>query len=142
MKTNVLIALALVFSTLFVLDSCQTKDELNYARYYTGGKVLYEQHCQNCHNANGEGLGKLIPPLTDTVFLKNNRQLLACIIKHGLKDSIRVNNAIYHEQMPANHQLADMDIAQIITYITNSFGNKQGLYDVSLAGSDLKNCRD
>ena len=42
--------------------------------------------------------------------------------------------------MPANTQLADIEIAQIIVYIGNSFGNKIGYYDTSEANADLKNC--
>lgn len=140
MKIKFLLLVFMIISAGFLIEGCQSEDQLNYARYYTNGKVLYDQHCQNCHNAKGDGLGKLIPPLTDSLFLKRNKNLLACIIKHGLNDSIKVNNTIYHEQMPANHELTDIDIAQIVTYITNSFGNKQGLYDVANAGSDLKNC--
>jgi len=142
MRLKVLLFFVLGISMAIVLDACQSQDQLSYARYYTNGKMLYDQHCQNCHNANGNGLGKLIPPLTDSIFLKKNKSLLACIIRHGLNDSITVNTTIYHEQMPGNHELSDIDIAQIVTYITNSFGNKQGFYDVSNAGNDLKNCRD
>jgi mono/diheme cytochrome c family protein len=129
-----------IFAYLSLLHSCQTKDEINYARYYTGGKVLYDTHCTNCHNADGKGLGNLIPPLTDSFFLQKNKKLLACIIKEGLKDSITIGGKTFNEPMPANHQLTAMDIAQIVTYITNSFGNKQGLYNVNNADSDLKNC--
>ncbi|WP_207533437.1 c-type cytochrome [Desertivirga arenae] len=142
MRLRGLIFIVSAVSSFIALDSCQNQDQLSYVRYYTNGKMLYDQHCQNCHNANGNGLGKLIPPLTDSLFLRKNKALLACIIKHGLNDSITINNTIYHEQMPGNSQLTDIDIAQIITYITNSFGNKQGFYDVSNAGNDLKNCRD
>jgi mono/diheme cytochrome c family protein len=131
-----------VISCLLALffEACQNQQDINYARYYANGKSLYDQHCQNCHNADGSGLGALIPPLNVTVFLKNNRNKLACIIKHGFNDSISINGKTYHEQMPASHQLADMDVAAIVTYITNTFGNKQGLYDVEVASKNLKDC--
>ena len=121
-------------------QACQSPEEINYARYYTNGKKLYDQYCQNCHNTDGLGLGTLIPPLTDTTFIKKNREVIACIIKYGLSDSIKVNGKNYKEVMPANPELPDLDIAALVTYITNTFGNKQGLYDVSNAGSDLKRC--
>ena len=123
------------------LNACQTEEELNYGRYYVNGKGLYEQHCQNCHSKEGIGLAQLIPPLTDTTFLKKNKNRLACIIKYGQAGNITVNGIIFEEKMPANDHLADIEIAEIITYISNSFGNKQGLYDAEMAGMDLKNCK-
>jgi hypothetical protein len=42
--------------------------------------------------------------------------------------------------MPGNNTLADIDIAQVIVYFTNSFGNKQGYYDQSLVTKDLASC--
>jgi mono/diheme cytochrome c family protein len=126
---------------IIVLHSCQTEAELNFARYYTNGSQVYAQHCANCHGSKGEGLGKLYPPLTDSTYLKVNKSSLACIIKYGLNDTIKVGNIIFSGNMPAETHLPDMDIAAVITYITNSFGNKQGLYTVENAGSDLKSCR-
>ena len=43
--------------------------------------------------------------------------------------------------MPANGNLSDIEIAALVTYITNSFGNKQGLYAADNATADLKNCK-
>jgi hypothetical protein len=43
--------------------------------------------------------------------------------------------------MPGNETLADIDIAQVIVYITNSFGNKQGFYDSEIATKDLEKCK-
>jgi mono/diheme cytochrome c family protein len=43
--------------------------------------------------------------------------------------------------MPANNTLADIDIAQIIVYISNSFGNKQGHYDQAEVAKDLAACK-
>lgn len=125
-----------------IIGACQSEQELNYARYYLNGKQVYEQHCQNCHGNEGQGLARLYPPLTDTTFLKTNKTRLACIIKYGLNDTISVNGVEFAGQMPAESHLPDIDIAAVITYITNSFGNKQGLYDVANAGADLKACQD
>lgn len=140
-RNKALAALVCSISLISIVQACQSQGDINYARYYTNGKKLYDTHCQNCHGTQGEGLAALIPPLTDTLYLKQHRNELACIVKHGLDEEIVVKGQIYKEQMPANHQLTDIDVAAIITYISNSFGNKQGLYDVTNAGTDLKNCR-
>ena len=140
MRNKLLYLLFSLFAGVLIFESCSNEMELNYQRYFVNGKGLYEKNCQNCHGTNGEGLGMLYPPLTDTVFLASNRSSLACMIKNGLSGKITVNNLSYETNMPANAILADIDIAQIIVYITNSFGNKQGFYDQKQAGVDLKGC--
>lgn len=136
---NKLIFLALgALCCVFFVQACQSEQELNYARYFTNGKQVYEQHCQNCHGNDGNGLAKLYPPLTDTLYLKDNKNKLASFIKYGMSDTIIINGITFSEKMPAENHLTNMDIAAVITYITNSFGNKQGLYDVNNAGADLK----
>ena len=137
----------LIFSGLLlcclasVLYSCQSEAEITYARYYVNGKGVYENHCQSCHGKNGEGLKALYPPLTDTTFLKKNKDRLACMIKYGVSGKMVVGGREFDAEMPAETHLTDIDIAALITYITNSFGNKQGLYDAAQATGDLRDCR-
>jgi mono/diheme cytochrome c family protein len=128
-------------SVLAIIISCQNQDEIDYQNYITKGKELYQARCQNCHGANGEGLGELTPALTDSVYLKNNKDRLACIIKNGLNEPITINGKEYHEKMPGYNDLADIDIAKIIVYITNSFGNNQGFKNYKTVSEDLNNCK-
>ncbi|MHA4895579.1 c-type cytochrome [Pedobacter sp. PWIIR3] len=120
--------------------SCQDAGRLQYDMYYTNGRDLYIQHCQNCHGAKGEGLAALAPPLTDTVYLKTNKSKIACFIKNGLSDTITVNGMQYDGKMPAEN-FANIDIAQLTVYITNTFGNKQGNYSQEQVATDLANCK-
>lgn len=124
-----------------VIYSCQSASEIDQAKYMSGGKDLYIANCQNCHGSNGEGLGELAPPLTDTVFLKENKAKLACIIKNGANEPMLINGKTYEGKMPGFANLHDIDIAQVIVYITNSFGNKQGMYPYQQVAEDLKNCK-
>lgn len=121
--------------------ACQSAGEIEMAKYMSNGKDLYQARCQNCHGKDGEGLGELAPPLTDRAFLKANKQKLACYIKNGVNEPMQVNGKIYQEKMPAFKDLHDIDIAQVIVYITNTFGNKQGMYTYEQVANDLKNCR-
>ncbi len=133
--------LILFMSVICFIGACQSEEEINYDRYYTTGKQLYESRCGNCHNNDGSGLALLYPPLTDTTYLKSNKNKLACIIKNGLNGEITVAGKTYNGQMPAQPKLSDIEIAQIVTYITNSFGNKQGLHDAQAVNQDLKYCK-
>jgi mono/diheme cytochrome c family protein len=124
-----------------VIYSCQSAEQITQDMYYTNGRDLYIRRCQNCHGEKAEGLADLIPPLTDTTYLRAKKKKLACIIKNGLQEKITVDNRSFQEKMPANADLNDIDIAQIIVFITNSSGNKQGMYNTEAVALDLKNCK-
>jgi len=125
---------------LAVINACQSASEIEMAKYMSNGKDIYQARCQNCHGENGEGLGELAPPLTDTVFLKLNKQKLACYIKNGTNEPMQVHGKTYQDKMPAFNDLHDIDIAQAIVYITNSFGNKQGMYTYEQVSKALIDC--
>lgn len=141
MRNSIIYILFFLLSISALFYSCQNEEGINYKRYYVNGKGIYEKNCQSCHGADGKGLGTLYPPLTDSLYLKQNKNKLACIIKNGQNDSILINNIYFDENMPGNNNLADIDIAQVIVYITNSFGNQQGFYSDQQVASDLNNCR-
>ena len=120
--------------------SCQDANRIQYDMYYANGRDLYIQHCQNCHGAKGEGLAKLAPPLTDTTFLRANKKKVACWIKNGVSEPMVVAGEKYEGKMP-DHNFANIDIAQIIVYVTNTFGNKHGNYTQNEVASDLADCK-
>lgn len=137
-KLVLIIFISSALLTMFY--SCQTADRIQQDAYYVNGRDLYIKHCQNCHGAKGEGLGALTPPLTDSIYMKANKQQLACFIKKGLTTPVTVNGKVYEGKMPA-FNFADIDVAQLIVYITNDFGNKQGMYTNDNVAADLKNCK-
>ncbi len=127
-------------AVIIFISSCG-EENIKYQRYYSDGSQLYKIHCQNCHMSNGKGLGQLIPPLTDSTFLRKNREKLVCYINYGLNDSIKINGIDYQGQMPAEKHLAAIDLAKTLTFITNSFGNNHGIYDVVEVQKNLNNCK-
>ena len=133
-------AISIIGLLLAVLVACQSEDQLEFKRYYTSGTVIYQGKCQNCHGDKGEGLSALIPPLTDSVYLKANKQQLACMVKYGLNKPIKVAGKAFYSQMPLN-DLPPVEIAEVLTYITNSFGNKMGVVTTQMVEDDLKGCR-
>jgi mono/diheme cytochrome c family protein len=125
---------------MVVTISCQNDSSIEFSRYYSGGSIVYQTHCKNCHGAHGEGLGGLIPPLTDSTFLKNNLHQLPCIIQNGVNGKITISNKTFEGQMPATG-LAPIEIAQAITFIGNSFGNKLGTITADNVGVNLEVCK-
>ena len=141
MRNKLIYFIFLAFGLSSIIQSCQTETSINFKRYYVNGKSIYEKKCQNCHGSDGKGLGTLYPPLTDSTYLKMNKNKLACIIRNGQSGTVQINNISYDGLMPGNETLADIDIAQVIVYITNSFGNKQGYYDSEIIKKDLEQCK-
>jgi mono/diheme cytochrome c family protein len=143
MKRRHVIFAILLCSLLNICYSCHREagGSLEQDMYYTNGRDLYVQHCQNCHGEKGEGLADLIPPLTDTTYLKQNRNKLACYIKNGMEGKIVVDGRTFEDKMPAHEEFTDIDLAQLIVFITNAYGNKQGMYSTADAARDLQNCK-
>ncbi len=121
----------------FMTIRCQNNMDIRTAQYYTQGNQLYSTHCANCHGQQGEGLAALYPPLTDTTYLAKHRHQLPGIVANGLSGSIIVEGQEYNMEMPANPKLSSVEIAYILTYITNSFGNQQGIFDEEEVESNL-----
>lgn len=138
MKLKIISGISLLLAIL--IYSCQNDQELMYIRYYTAGKIVYQNRCQNCHGENGQGLSALIPPLTDTAYLTKNKHQLACTVKNGLKDMLLINGKPFEGAMPAN-DIPPVEIAEVLTYVTNSFGNKAGTITSQHVADDLKACK-
>lgn len=125
---------------LIIVASCQNDRQIEFSRYYSNGSAVYQLHCQNCHGAKGEGLQGLMPSLTDSVYLKNNKNALACMLNNGLKGKVTVLNQEFESEMPPSN-LSPLEIAQVLTYINNSFGNKLGTFNTEKVNADLAKCK-
>ncbi|MCO5950288.1 c-type cytochrome [Mucilaginibacter flavidus] len=125
---------------LVITASCQNDGQIEFNRFYSNGSVVYQAHCQNCHGAKGEGLQGLIPSLSDSTYLKNNKNTLACQLNGGLKGKITILNKEFEGEMPAS-KLSPLEIAQVLTYVTNSFGNKLGTVNTDRVNTDLAKCK-
>ena len=129
MTRNTALYWGTILLSLYILfNACQSEQTIRTAQYAVNGQQLFMTHCQNCHGAKGEGLGELYPTLADSTSLIQHREQLPCFIKYGRGD------------MPANSQLAPIEIAYILTYIGNSFGNRMGLITLEEVQTALESC--
>ena len=131
MKKTGLVILLVIFST-----ACNTnkpnQDEANGASnlsqkelmYWSNGKNLYTTFCSNCHTEEGIGMGRLIPPLKNADYLMIDLGRSARIIKYGQSGPLTVNGVDFNQPMPANPKLTNLEIAELITFISNSWGNE------------------
>ncbi|MDP3393626.1 cytochrome c [Sediminibacterium sp.] len=95
------------------------------------GKKVYDMYCQACHQADGNGVPRLNPPLAGTVYVTGSKTRLIDIVLNGLTDPIEINGEEYNNPMAAHSFLTDQQIADVLTYIRNSFGNKAGAVSVA-----------
>lgn len=142
MSRNNCLYVCFAMLTLYIsLHSCQSEQAIRTAQYTVNGQKLYVANCQNCHGAKGEGLGNLYPPLTDSVYLSNHREQLACIVKNGLSGPIEVHGNPFDTAMPPTPKLTPIEIAYVLTYIGNSFGNGLGIFTLEEVQQSMANCQ-
>ena len=125
---------------VFIFPSCATKNT-KYQQYYAQGQVLYEKNCSNCHQKNGKGLGLLYPPLAESDYFEKNINASLCLMKYGTKGEIIVNGKEFNKPMPGVPSLTELEIAEIATYISNSWGRQNGMVEISQVTSALNECR-
>lgn len=90
------------------------------------GERLYATHCAACHQATGKGLTGAFPPLAESSHLADGPAVAINAVLNGLSGPITVNGVDYNSVMPNLSYLADSDIADIVTYVMNSWGNPGG----------------
>lgn len=90
------------------------------------GEIVFKQNCMACHQAQGEGVANAFPPLAKSDYLMKDKARAIRIVGSGLSGEITVNGVKYNSVMPALG-LSDDDVASVLTYVRNSFGNKGDL---------------
>jgi mono/diheme cytochrome c family protein len=87
------------------------------------GKEIYQDFCVQCHLDTGKGVSGVFPPLAQSDYLLNNLDLSIKGIKYGMSGPITVNGEEYNGVMQ-NQGLDDVEIADVMYYVINSWGNK------------------
>ena len=88
------------------------------------GKAAYAKGtCNACHQPNGMGLPGVFPPLAGSEWVAKDASIAVRNIINGMKDPITVKGVTYNGVMPALGILNDKEIADVVTYVSNSWGN-------------------
>lgn len=130
----------------FIFISCSSKpgspdtSSMKFTQYYVKGEDLYIKHCSNCHQKNGSGLGLVYPPLNTSDYMNNNFEQVLCLIKYGSKGELTVNGKKFVQPMPGIPSLTDLEIAEIATYIYNTWDHKRGIIDVIETSRVMDSC--
>ena len=99
---------------------------LTLSQQIKAGEALYNGTCSVCHQSNGAGLPNVFPPLAKSDYLNADKTRAISIVLNGLSGPVTVNGAKFDSVMPPMSQLNDDEVANIVTYTLNSWGNKGG----------------
>lgn len=86
------------------------------------GTLIYQDFCLQCHGSEGKGESGVFPPLAQSDYLMENITQSIQGIKYGMRGVMIVNGVVY-EGMMAAQGLDDEEIADVMNYILNSWGN-------------------
>lgn len=89
-----------------------------------GGEKIFNVYCAACHQNDGKGASGRFPPLAGTDWVTGDKKRLIGIVLNGLEGSIVVNGETYINAMPQHGFLNDEEVAKVLTYIRQNFGNK------------------
>lgn len=91
------------------------------------GKAVYAANCLACHQADGSGVPRLNPPLISTSWVSGSKTGLIALMLNGSAGQVEIDGETYSNTMPSQKHLTDQQIADVLTYIRNSFGNRASL---------------
>jgi nitrite reductase (NO-forming) len=100
------------------------KGEATKEQQIAAGKALYAGTCSVCHQSNGAGLADVFPPLAKADYLMEDPRRAIEVVLNGLSGKITVNGKTYDSVMPPMSQLNDDEVANILTYVMNDWGNE------------------
>ncbi|MEJ0087269.1 MAG: c-type cytochrome [Pseudomonadota bacterium] len=109
------------------------------ARVYPRGAAIFNSVCQTCHGDDGNGIKGLGPPLNRSEWVNDDANRLITVVLYGLTGPVTVRERLYQPpevsgEMPgiaANAEFTDDDIAQVLSFVRQSWGNAAGRIDTA-----------
>ena len=88
------------------------------------GEAIYKKECLSCHQVDGGGVPHMNPPLAQSSNVLKDKQKIIAVVLKGMSDRIPLDDEYYSNVMASHNYLTDQQIADVLTYVRNSFGNK------------------
>lgn len=121
MQKRIIFLIPVSLITLIVFAAWQQQpDKATMER----GKKVYNAYCITCHQADGGGVPQLNPPLEKTAYVLGSKTKLIQVVLKGMNTHEEIDGETYSNTMAPFNYLTDQQIADVLTYIRNSFGNK------------------
>lgn len=111
---------------LIILSSFSLVPQQGIRASMERGKKVYDSTCLACHQPDGQGVQRMNPTLVKTKWVLGDKKALIKIVLNGLKGGeIEIDGDNFHNPMPPQATLlSDRQIADVLTFVRNSFGNK------------------
>ena len=120
------------FSKIFFLLLLIFSGSTLFAQNMANGKKVYETRCLVCHQADGGGVPNMNAPLDGSSnVVGNDIARLVKIIRNGYNERVALDGYYYSNAMTANPDLKDAAIADVLTYIRNSWSNKASVVTIA-----------
>jgi mono/diheme cytochrome c family protein len=117
---KIISATAVFGITIIVASTSLPVDKATMER----GKKVYTKYCVACHQVDGSGVPGLNPPLEKTPHVLGTKTRLIRIVLKGMNTHEEIDGETYSNIMAPHNHLTDQQIADVLTYVRNSFGNK------------------
>jgi mono/diheme cytochrome c family protein len=111
-------------TTDMVADADETAPHVEVPAELMAGKNIYDQFCKACHMNDGTGVQGMNPPLAGTDWVLGDKERLIGVILNGLNEPVEIKGDIYQNAMAPHNFLDDQQIADVLTFVRQSFGNK------------------
>ena len=138
MRKNILLISAAMLVVVIAAVAQQKKLAGNYKQpgvkaSIEAGKLVYGQYCLTCHQADGGGVQNMNPTLINTSYVIGDKGNLVSVLLNGLSH-VEIDGETYSNVMPSFSYLKDKQIADVLSYVRNSFGNKRSM----VSAADVK----
>jgi mono/diheme cytochrome c family protein len=131
------ILMLLALPATFVMSSFLLSTDKELTESIKRGELVYIANCINCHMDNGNGMEGAFPPLAQSDYLMADTHRAIKQIKNGVEGEMTVNGVTYYGMMPAQN-LNEKEIADVMNYIRNSWGNTGKVVTVDDVKAALK----
>lgn len=74
--------------------------------------------------ADGGGVPNMNPPLVKTSYVLGDKKRIIKVVLNGFTQNVDIDGESYSNNMPPQNFLKDQEVADVLTYVRNSFGNK------------------
>ena len=122
--SRIIFLLAVAASFAFMLPAGPSQTQTGVAASIARGKTVYQQQCLSCHQIDGSGVMNMNPPLTGTTYVLGDKAALIKTVLEGVTTPLTIDDNEYHNVMPPHTTMTDQQIADVLTYVRHSFGNK------------------
>lgn len=129
----------LIFLTTVLVAACQTQADVDTPDYSAvRGEHVFAKHCATCHGATGEGIEPWYPSLQRLAAMREPADMIETVITGRFRRGGEINGHTI-PIMPAWGQLSDADVAGIVNYIQQNWGEggEVSIQDVSATRAKL-----